>query len=93
MTGRRLAVLVGAVVLVLVVVGAVVGGDPRINEQPAQCPTPIVNVPQQPAPQIEVGSVAVDNASLYVVRDDEVLKLDKQTLKVTASGTLPPKKH
>lgn len=65
------------------------GRGPVIEWQPATTgrgprPTPALNASSV--------AIAVDDTSVYIVRGDEVLKLDKQTLKVTARGTLPAQK-
>lgn len=51
---------------------------------PAQ-PAPVVNVPAQPAPVVNVApspptvGITVDNCSIYIVRENQLIVLDKNT--------------
>jgi hypothetical protein len=52
------------------------------------CPAPVVNVPQQAAPVVNVPApeptvgVATDNCNIYIVRGNQLTVVDKNTYQV-----------
>lgn len=84
-------------------VPAAAGAGPVVNVP--QQPAPIVNVPQQPAPVVNIPptppntAVTVDSNFIYIIRDNQLLILDKNGLclkqsvmldQLTTAGTTMP---
>jgi hypothetical protein len=62
------------------------GAGPRVIQPVVKCPeqpAPIVNVPEQPAPVVNVAppppstAITVDTNSIYIVRDNQLIILNK----------------
>lgn len=81
---KRVARTRTKVVTRYVPVPAAAGAGPVVNVP--QQPAPIVNVPQQPAPVVNIPptppntAVTVDSNFIYIIRDNQLLILDKNGL-------------